>query len=43
MGNTEQVYLPEQLKKKVEEDMKKKNLGISKVIQGILKKHYGVK
>ncbi len=40
MGNTEQVYLPDDLKNKIVEDMKKKNLGISKVIQGILRKHY---
>ena len=43
MGNTEQIYLHNELKKKVEEDMKKKNKGISKVIQGILNKHYGLK
>ncbi len=43
MGNTEQVYLPDDLKKKVTEDMKKKKLGISKVIQGILRKHYKLK
>ena len=43
MGNTEQVYLPDDLKKKVKEDMKKKNLGISKVIQDILRGHYRIK
>jgi len=43
MGNTEQVYLPNELKGKIEEDMEKKNLGISKVIQRILNKHYGLK